>query len=203
LEYISDVQSEFLDENEQSSFKLIFEFAENPFFEEKILQKTFILREDEGGEKVLSRTEGTKIQWAPGKDVTKKTVTRKQKNKRTKQVRTITETVENESFFSFFGSEVIPSDEQFDDMAESEIEDLERVVESAFDAAVAIRDKIIPRALGWFRGIEHDEDVDEDYSEGSLDSDDDSDNDDDEDERPASDGVAQPKDNSKSDCTPQ
>jgi len=187
LEYLSDVRSEFLDETEQTSFKLTFEFAKNPFFDHSVLEKTFILREEEDGEKVLSRTDGTKIVWAEGKDVTKKTITRKQKNKRTKQVRIITETVENDSFFGFFGSQVIPTDEQFDTMSESEIEDLERVVETAFDAAVAIRDKIIPRALGWYRGLEHDDDEeesDEDYSGDDDDADDDDDDEEDDESVP-------------------
>jgi len=82
---------------------------------------------------------------------------------------------------------VIPTDEQFDTMSESEIEDLERVVETAFDAAVAIRDKIIPRALGWYRGLEHDDDEeesDEDYSGDDDDADDDDDDEEDDENVP-------------------
>jgi len=173
LKYLIDVRSSWLDEVEQSGFKLIFEFAKNPYFEPEILEKTFILRDEPDGEKVLSKTEGTLIQWKEGKDLTKKTVTRKQKNKRTKQIRTITETVVNESFFSFFRSQEIPSDEEFANMEDDDIIDLERLVETEFDAGVALRDKIIPRALGWYLGEEHDDD------EGSDDLDDDDEGDED------------------------
>jgi len=173
LKYLVDVRYSWLDDVEQSGFKLIFEFAKNPYFEPEILEKTFILRDEPDGEKVLSKTEGTVIQWKEGKDLTKKIVTRKQKNKRTKQIRTITETVVNDSFFSFFRSQEIPSDEEFASMEDDDINDLERLVETEFDAGVALRDKIIPRAVGWYLGEEHDED------EGSDDLDEDDDGDED------------------------
>jgi len=181
LNYLIDVSSEWLDEVEQSSFCLTFEFDKNPYFEEEILKKKFILREEEDGERVLAKTEGTPIKWKEGKDVTVKIITRKQKNKKTKQFRTLTETVENESFFSFFKSQTIPSDEEFQKMPDDEIRDLERVVESEFDAGVALRDKIIPRAVGWYLGEEEDEDEDSDAYDDEGDDDDDEDDDDDDD----------------------
>jgi len=183
LNYLIDIRSEWLDEVDQSSFCLTFEFDKNPFFEDAILKKQFILREEEDGERVLAKTEGTPIRWKEGKDVTVKTVTRKQKNKKTKQIRTITETVENETFFTFFKSQTIPSDEEFQKMPEDEIRDLERKVESEFDAGVALRDKIIPRAVGWYLGDEEDDDDDSDgYGEDDEGDDDEDDDDDDDDD---------------------
>jgi len=208
LNYLIDVRSEWLDDVEQSSFCLTFEFEKNPYFEDEILKKRFILREEEDGERVLAKTEGTPIRWKEGKDVTVRVVTRKQKNKKTKQIRTLTETVENESFFSFFKSQIIPSDEEFQNMPEDEIRDLERVVESEFDAGVALRDKIIPRAVGWYLGEEEDEDEDSDAygedDEGDDDDEDDDDDDDDEDnkkdEHDKSEGTKTP---GKGDCQTQ
>ena len=43
-----------------------------------------------------------KIDWKKGKNVTEKTVTKKQKHKSKGQVRTVTKTVKNDSFFNFF-----------------------------------------------------------------------------------------------------
>jgi len=67
----------------------------------------------------------------------------------------------------FFRSQEIPTDEEFEKMEDEDINELERLVETEFDAGVALRDKIIPRALGWYLGEEQDEDEgsDDDFDE--------------------------------------
>jgi nucleosome assembly protein 1-like 1 len=42
------------------------------------------------------------IEWKEGKDVTKKTVKKKEKNKKTGKIRTATKEIEDQSFFNFF-----------------------------------------------------------------------------------------------------
>lgn len=58
---------------------ITFEFEENEFFSNTTLvKKIFMLNEDEP-----SHSEGTEIQWKDGKDVTKKIIKKKQRNKKT------------------------------------------------------------------------------------------------------------------------
>lgn len=188
LAYLEDIVFSWVDPNEQASFKLEFYFAPNEYFTNGVLSKTYHLEraEDDDEESVLTRTEGTIIQWtSPEKNVTEKTVTRRQRNRRTNQTRTITEVVEDNSFFNFFQSHEIPNDEQFDTMEESEITELEMIIEAEFEVGCILRDKIIPHALGWYLGIEKDEEAEslggsaaddepEDYDDGEeLDGDDD------------------------------
>ncbi len=81
LAYLEDIAAEYLEENARRSFRLIFRFSENPYFDPTTLVKTYHV-EAEGSSDVLASTESTEILWKPGKDVTKKNVTKKQKNKR-------------------------------------------------------------------------------------------------------------------------
>jgi len=196
LAYLEDIAAEYLEENARRSFRLIFRFSENPYFDPTTLVKTYHV-EAEGSSDVLASTESTEILWKPGKDVTKKNVTKKQKNKRTKAVRKITETVDCPSFFNFFKSHEIPNEEQLDKMEEEAVEELEVMVEADYQAGVILRDKIIPNAVRWYTG--ESEDSDGDYDEfdedGEAMEDDDDDegedeDDDEEDEKPKRGGKA-------------
>jgi nucleosome assembly protein 1-like 1 len=74
-------------------------FTENPFFKNKELKKRFILKDD-----FPVKSEGTVIEWEQGKDLTKKEIKKKQKNKKTGQSRVVSKIVDADSFFNFFGS---------------------------------------------------------------------------------------------------
>jgi len=184
LEHLTNVRSEWHDEAQQTDFKVILEFGQNSYFTNTVLEKSFIWN----SERDLAKTVGTKINWKEGKDVTKQTVTKRQKNKKTKQVRTVTEVVANESFFNFFEDRDIPTGDQLEEMDEDDVETLETTVKLEFEAGEALRDRIIPRAVGWYLGEEQnfgdsDEDYDDDdTSEEDSDNDNDDDDDDDEDE---------------------
>lgn len=109
------------------SFRLVFTFAPNPFFRQTKLVKEYHLVTAPGGRGAeLSRTDGTEVEWAPGKDPTKKTVMRKQRNRKTQVTRTVAETVDASSFFNLFTGHEIPSDEKLERMEEKEVRFLER-----------------------------------------------------------------------------
>jgi len=58
LAYLEDIQSEWFDDKEQSSFRLIFKFSENPYFEPSTIVKSYILEQpDDGKDEVLSSTD--------------------------------------------------------------------------------------------------------------------------------------------------
>ena len=80
LKYLIDVRMEYL---ERPGFRLIFEFAENDFFTNKTITKTYYYQEESGygGEFIYDHAEGDKIEWKTGKDLTVRTESKKQRNK--------------------------------------------------------------------------------------------------------------------------
>lgn len=80
LRYLSDIRMEYLD---RPGFKLIFEFAENEFFTNKLISKTYIYQDENGygGDFIYDHAEGDKIDWKPGKDCTLRIESKKQRNK--------------------------------------------------------------------------------------------------------------------------
>eukprot|EP00922_Rhytidocystis_sp_ex-Travisia-forbesii_P063193 GHVS01094049.1.p1 GENE.GHVS01094049.1~~GHVS01094049.1.p1 ORF type:complete len:372 (+),score=78.60 GHVS01094049.1:347-1462(+) len=189
LAYLRDIASEWVDEAEQHlGFKLIFKFAENPYTDNTTIVKQYNMTIPEGdNQAVLNNTESTTIEWKQGQNPTKETVQRKQRNKRTKQTRTVTEDIDKESFFNFFCSHELPSEEDLEKMADQQVSDLELMIEADYEMGLMIRDKIIPQAVSWFLGevVEEDEDFedeDDDFDGADSDDDDDDDYDDEEDE---------------------
>jgi nucleosome assembly protein 1-like 1 len=88
-----------VDEEGTDNFEIVMTFTENPFFKNKELTKRFILKDD-----FPVKSEGTVIEWEQGKDLTKKEIKKKQKNKKTGQSRVVSKIVDADSFFNFFGS---------------------------------------------------------------------------------------------------
>ena len=80
LKSLTDIRMEYLD---RPGFRLIFEFAENEFFENKILTKTYFYQEENGygGDFIYDHAEGDKIQWKAGQDLTVKIESKRQRNK--------------------------------------------------------------------------------------------------------------------------
>ena len=80
LKALTDVQMEYLD---QPGFRLIFEFADNEFFTNKTITKTYYYQNENGygGDFIYDHAEGTKIDWKEGKDLTVRVESKKQRNK--------------------------------------------------------------------------------------------------------------------------
>jgi nucleosome assembly protein 1-like 1 len=80
LKLLTDVRMEYLD---RPGFRLIFEFAENPFFTNKTITKTYFYQEESGygGDFIYDHAEGSKIDWKSGKDLTVRVESKKQRNK--------------------------------------------------------------------------------------------------------------------------
>jgi len=87
------------DEN-SANFELIFHFTPNEFIENEILTKKFFFTEHVDDEP--EKTESTEIKWKQGKNLTKKTVKKTQKNKKSGAKRVVTKEVDDDSFFSSF-----------------------------------------------------------------------------------------------------
>jgi len=191
LRSLTDIRMEYLD---KPGFKLIFEFAPNDFFANKTISKTYFYREESGygGDFIYDHAEGDKVEWKPGKDLTVRVESKKQRNKSkscrvaymevtnedpdTKQTRVVKKTVPTESFFNFFAPPAAPEDE---DEVE---EDIEERLELDYQLGEDIKEKLIPRAIDWFTGeaLAFEEFDDDDAEDAEFDDEDDEDEDDEE-----------------------
>eukprot|EP00743_Colponemidia_sp_Colp-15_P000001 GILK01000001.1.p1 GENE.GILK01000001.1~~GILK01000001.1.p1 ORF type:complete len:362 (-),score=115.28 GILK01000001.1:63-1121(-) len=189
LRALVDIKSGFL-EGEQKGFYLEFHFAENAFFENRVLTKKYFMVEED--EPVLDHAEGTPIQWKQGKNVTVTMVKKKQKS-RSGNKRTVTKEEPQASFFNFFSPPEVPSQESLETMEEEEEEELQTVIETDYEMGSVIRSKLIPNAVEWYtgeaeedEGMDFDEDEDDEHEHGEdCDHDHDDDDEDEEEEEPA------------------
>ncbi|KAL5365457.1 hypothetical protein BJX96DRAFT_159160 [Aspergillus floccosus] len=186
LKHLTDIRMEYLD---RPGFRLIFEFAENDFFTNKTISKTYYYKEENGygGDFIYDHAEGTKIDWKPNQDLTVRVESKKQRNKNTKQTRVIKVTVPTESFFNFFSPPQPPTDD--DDTVATDIEER---LELDYQLGEDIKEKLIPRAIDWFTGEalqfeELGDDMDADDFDDEDDEDDDDEEEDDDDDETRSD----------------
>ncbi|KAF9882967.1 hypothetical protein FE257_004371 [Aspergillus nanangensis] len=202
LKHLTDIRMEYLD---RPGFRLIFEFAENEFFTNKTISKTYYYKEENGygGDFIYDHAEGTKIDWKADQDLTLRVESKKQRNKNTKQTRVVKISVPTESFFNFFSPPQPPTDD--DDTVTTDIEER---LELDYQLGEDIKEKLIPRAIDWFTGealqfeeLGDDMDADEfDDEDDEDDEDDDEDDDDDtksdreiDDDSDEEDGTSKPK----------
>ena len=88
--------------------KVTLTFAENDYFTNEELSVSVKYKDDNDDE--VACTIGTEIHWKDGKDVTKKKIKKKQKHKKTNEVRNIVKTVKCDSVFNVFTSAEKPED---------------------------------------------------------------------------------------------
>lgn len=141
-----------VDHDDGKGFQLHFHFAENEYFDNAVLTKTYevpnLLLSDEP---LLKGVRGTAIQWKPGRSLTYRMVKKKQrgKGKHAGLVRTVQKREEMESFFKWFEPPEMPP---MDSMDEEKAEELEAVFDEDYEMALVFRNQIIPRAVTWFTG---------------------------------------------------
>ncbi|KAK7757259.1 histone chaperone [Diatrype stigma] len=80
LRYLTDIRMEYLD---KPGFRLLFDFAENSYFTNKTLTKTYYYQNESGygGDFIYDHAEGDKINWKEGQDLTVRVESKKQRNK--------------------------------------------------------------------------------------------------------------------------
>ncbi|XP_044581271.1 nucleosome assembly protein 1-like 1 isoform X1 [Cotesia glomerata] len=178
LKHLYDIKVIFL-ESDPMGFILEFHFEPNEYFSNSVLTKEYLMKcapekndpfSFEGPE--IHKSKGCTIDWKKGKNVTVKTIKKNQKHKSRGHVRTVTKTVQNDSFFNFFTPPVVPDDTEVD-----LDEDMKALLTSDFEIGHYIRERIVPRAVLYYTG-EGLEDEGDDYEEDE----DDEDNEDDEDD---------------------
>lgn len=193
LKFLTDIRMEYLD---KPGFRLIFEFAENEFFENKTITKTYFYQTENGygGDFIYDHAEGHEIKWKEGKDLTVRVESKKQRNKNTKQTRVVKKTVPTESFFNFFNPPKPPTEDDGDDAAS----DIEERLELDYQLGEDIKEKLIPRAVDWFTGEALQfEELEDDLEEGDFEDEDDEDEDDLSDDRDDDEESEDDDDNAK------
>lgn len=168
LKHLTDIKT--ICKEDPMNFTLEFHFSPNEYFTNTVLTKEYEMKcvpeEDdpfsfEGPE--IYKCSGCTINWNKGKNVTLKTVKKKQKHKSRGVVRTVTKTVQNDSFFNFFTPPTIPEDTKEEDVDE----DLRNLLTTDFEIGHYIRERIVPRAVLFFtgEGCEDEEDFEEEEEE--------------------------------------
>lgn len=177
IKNLNDIKVKFSKEGSSAGFTLEFLFAPNDYFTNTVLTKEYEMRTEPDPEDPFSyegpeiiKCKGCSIDWKKGKNVTVKVMKKTQKHKGRGTKRTVTKTVQNDSFFNFFNPPEVPDEEDPD-------EDVEALLAADFEIGHFIRERIVPRAVLYFtgealedddfdeEGEEEDEDEDGDYNE--------------------------------------
>ena len=111
------------------------------------------------------RTEGCKIDWKEGKNITIKTIEKTQKNKKTGQKRLVKKEVEEESFFNFFKNSGPPEADKIED--EEDEEKAEEKLQLDVDMGFIIKDDMIPYGLEYYLGVIR-ENPDDDFEDDEM-----------------------------------
>uniref|UniRef100_A0AAY4DC03 Nucleosome assembly protein 1-like 4 n=1 Tax=Denticeps clupeoides TaxID=299321 RepID=A0AAY4DC03_9TELE len=167
LKHLQDIKVIFSEAKQPMSFTLEFHFEPNTYFNNTVLTKVYKMKSEpepddpfsfEGPE--IVDCEGCDIDWKKGKDVTVKTIKKKQKHKGRGTVRTVTKQVPNDSFFNFFNPIKVSSDGELD-------EDSEFTLATDFEIGHFFRERIVPRAVLYFTGEAQEDD--ESFEEEEMD----------------------------------
>jgi len=188
LKHLIDIRLSYLssDVPKPPGFKITFYFSPNDYFENEVLDKTYLYQEEVGyaGDFVYDRAIGTDIKWKEDKDLTKEFEIKKQRNKNTNRTRLVRKAKPTDSFFNFFSPPVPPSEDE--ELEEEDLEEVEEKLEIDYQIGEDLKEKIIPRAIDYFTGkaLEYDlleedddfDDLDEDDEDQFDDDDSESDN---------------------------
>lgn len=183
-------------------YDLIFIFEKNDYFKNDKLKKSFVMTKNQN---MIEKCEGTEIDWKDGKNVTQKKIKKKQKPKKGQPGKTITKTVEQESFFNFFKTREMPDEDELsgakppkekeeDEEGEPE-KDAAELMDEDFELANEFKDQLIPLSLEYYLDVIQDDDDEE--------GDDEDDDDDDEPPAKGSKGKAAAKEDSDEDDQPK
>ncbi len=161
LKKLIDIKCE---SQENGNFTLIFTFEPNDYFTDTQLKKEFIVDEDSEIKEIKS----TEIDWkSDDKNPTIEIKKKKMKNKKTKEIKTVTKRETVPSFFGTFKNMTKKEDDKNkkDDDDEEEEEDEEMTIEEHYDMGLQFKEEIIPYAIEYYLGIVDDESLGEDEEE--------------------------------------
>eukprot|EP00927_Polykrikos_kofoidii_P035329 TRINITY_DN29912_c0_g1_i1.p1 TRINITY_DN29912_c0_g1~~TRINITY_DN29912_c0_g1_i1.p1 ORF type:complete len:375 (-),score=44.57 TRINITY_DN29912_c0_g1_i1:85-1209(-) len=157
LDYLSDIQSSWLDDTDhERGFMIRFFFEANPYFRNRTVDKIYRTeRRSPCTYLECHKIETTKVEWFPGKDVTVDVIARKRKSGvRRRPVQPRTQEIPRRSFFRLYFRNLGPDE----DLLDGEIMDFNKddhtkaVMDEDYDQGLALRDYLIPHAIRWVTG---------------------------------------------------
>ena len=162
LRHLLDIRLTYLPKDaEKPGFTLTFVFSPNDFFENDVLDKTYVYQEEVGysGDFVYDRAIGTEIKWKEEKDLTKEFEIKKQRNKSvfgltsfvtpidlnsiyadTNRTRLVRKARPTESFFNFFSPPPPIDDES--EMDDDDLEEIEEKLEMDYQIGEDLKEKV-------------------------------------------------------------
>ncbi|XP_068622947.1 nucleosome assembly protein 1-like 1-B isoform X2 [Battus philenor] len=161
IKCLQDIKVQMLED--PFGFILEFYFAPNEYFTNTVLTKEYSMKckpdeenplEFEGPE--IYSCKGCEINWKKGKNVTVKTIKKKQKHKSRGSVRIVTKSVQADSFFNFFSPPTVPEETD---------SDIQALLTADFEIGHYIRERVVARAVLIYTGEGLDEEDDDDYEE--------------------------------------
>ena len=161
LEFLRDIRVEYT-EQPYLGFALVFDFLPNPYFNNTTLTRVYQYSTDivpaqlySSSNLMPTHTTGTTVNWTAGKDLTKRNV-----NGSEKKV---------DSFFHYFAPTITDLTTIGQSLAQGDDRELLEQAEQAgldYEIAIALRSRIVPRALLFYTGEADTEGVNySDYSD--------------------------------------
>jgi nucleosome assembly protein 1-like 1 len=150
LSHLKDITSEM---KETGSFTVNFYFNANPYFDNEVLTREFIVDSDK---QTITKIVSTKINWKSEEvNPTVEKKTKKIKNKKKGDTKTVTKYEEVDSFFHFFKDYDINNKKEQDDDEDEEGEDMneEEIIEEEHDLGLFIKEELIPYAIEYYLGV--------------------------------------------------
>ncbi|GET91174.1 nucleosome assembly protein, putative [Leishmania tarentolae] len=198
LMHLTDIERGFVEGDPEKGDRLVFHFSPNEYFTNKTLTKEYHTEYDEDhGEPRITDVVGCDINWTSSKkNLTVTVKQKKQRNKKTGQMRVVEREEPCESFFNFFSP---PNPDKDDDEDDEDEDFLEQEMEMDVEVGTALTQAVVPRAIFYYTGeavVETGKELREQYGFGNEDDeedeeDDESDDDDeDEDEDDAAAGAS-------------
>ena len=140
-------------------FTIEFYFADNEYFSDRVLTKQYNVKCEVDPDEPFGFTgpeiincKGCDIHWNKGKNVTRRHIRRRTKDKKITSPKYVTKVEPQESFFMFFSPPVVK------DFLEDMSDDSRNELETDFTLGEVIKEKVITRAVLYFTGeMEEDE----------------------------------------------
>lgn len=147
LKFLTDVTVEFVDGDALKGFTLTFHFAPNPFFDNAVLTKTFVMDQDDDEPDTIDKMVGCAINWkSPEQKLTCVLKQKKQRHKSGGGVRVVTREEQCPSFFHFFSTVEEPQS----DADEEELDEYSDRMNTDSTIGAAFRSQLIPRAVYYY-----------------------------------------------------
>lgn len=163
LKYLNNIDILYSNE-ELKNIKIRFHFDENEFIKNPILEKEYLMTDDNLIEKITS----TKIEWKNKKSLFENKIIRKIKNKKTNEIKEIEEYKNLPSFFNFFYTMQFPKKNEIKNLSFHKEKDLAEFLDEEYETINELKNEILPHASEYFIGINQDNEIYQNYLEQKL-----------------------------------